>query len=76
MTVIEFEIRKAAMPAPPMAHQLVRGGLDDHVHLAAGHDVAAEHEAEEQDDADDLEHDEEPPRRIRSGSSRLMLNPR
>jgi hypothetical protein len=56
MTTIELEIRKAATAAPPNGHQLVRGGVHDHVHLAATHQVAAEHHAEEHDDADDLEH--------------------
>jgi len=37
-------------------HHLVWRGVQDHAHVPAGHDVAAEHEAEQQHETDNLEH--------------------
>ena len=45
IVVIELEIRKAATPAPPIAISSCGSGLEDHGHVAAGDDEAAEHHA-------------------------------
>jgi hypothetical protein len=48
--------------------------VQDHAHLAAGDGVTAENHAEQEDDADDLEHEKpERPERARPRPSLLLI---
>ena len=56
MLYIEPAISMAAMAAPKMVSISCGSGLDHHAQRAAGHQVAAEHAGEKNDDAADLKH--------------------
>ena len=56
MLNMELAISIAAMAAPKMVSHFVRRGLDHDAQRAAGHQEAAEHADEQQDDAADLKH--------------------
>ena len=56
MLYIEPAISMAAMAAPKMVSISCGSGLDHDAQRAAGHQIAAEHAGEKNDDAADLKH--------------------